>query len=88
MPKVNLYWFDNAVANLGKQLKAWQRHRNCSSEEMGVRLRFCANTWNSRMRSPEKLTVEEVWKAANYLKIPPNEAVAMLTAGLESLKKN
>lgn len=87
MPKVNLYWFDNAVADLGKQLKAWQRHRDRSPEQMGAILRFCANTWNSRMRKPENLTVEEVWRAINYLKIPTDEAVAMLTAGIESLKK-
>lgn len=87
MPRVKIYWFDDAVANLSNVLKAWQRHRDRDAEQMSKALRCSPGTWFARMRKPENLTLEEVWRAINYLKIPPDEAVAMLTAGIEALKK-
>lgn len=86
MAKSKIFWFDNAVAGLAVIIKGWQRHRDRSPEQMGDAMRFSANTWFNRMRTPEKLTVAEVWRAINYLKIPTDEAVAMLTAGIESLQ--
>ncbi len=87
MPRSKLLWFEDAVDNLAKQLKAWQRHREREPEQVAAVMRFSLATWFARMRNPENLTLAEIWRAINYLKIPKDEAVAMLTAGLEALRK-
>ena len=87
MPKSKIFWFDEAVKRIATELAAWMRHRDVSPESMGLTLGFCANTWFRRMRDPSNFTLAEVWKACNKLKIPKEEAVSLLTAGLESMKK-
>lgn len=87
MAKSKIFWFDEALADIAKQIKAWQRHRDRTPEQMAEMMRFSKKTWFNRMQSPEKLTVEEVWRAINYLKIPPDEAVTMLSAGIEAIAK-
>ena len=87
MPKSKIFWFDEAVNNLGAEIKAWVRHRDRSATEMANATWLGVGTWYGRLRNPKNLTVEEVWRAINYLKIPTEDAVRMLTAGIESMKK-
>ena len=87
MAKSKIFWFDYAVKNLAKELDAWRRHRDRAPAEMGTVMRFAARTWSRRMEEPENLTVAEMWRAINYLKIPTEEAVKLMTAGIEALNK-
>lgn len=87
MAKSKIFWFDDAVKELANTLKAWQRHRDRSPDEMGKAMRFSGTTWFNRMRNPQNITVAEAWRAINYLKIPADEAIQILTAGLEATRK-
>lgn len=87
MGRSKIFWFDYAVKDLAKGLDAWRRHRDRDPAEMGTALRFTERTWRRRMQEPVNLTVAEAWRAINYLKIPPDEAVKLMTAGIEALKK-
>ncbi len=87
MPKSKIFWFDDAVKGIAKELSAWMRHRDRNAFDICLVLGFSSTTWFHRMKKPKNFTLEEVWKAINYLKIPPEEAVKILTAGVESLNK-
>lgn len=87
MGKSKIFWFEYAIKALATELDAWRRHRDRSPAQMGIAMRFAARTWARRIADPESLTVAEMWRAINYLKIPPDEAVQLMTAGIESLKK-
>lgn len=85
MPKSKIFKMDYAVKSLAIVLRSWARHRDMNPTEIGRAMGFSANTWFLRMRNPANLTVVEMWKAINALKIPPDEAAALMTAGIESL---
>lgn len=87
MGRSKIFWFDYAVKELANVINAWRRHRNRTPAEMGIAMRFAARTWARRMQDPSSLTVAEMWRAINYLKIPADEAVKLMTAGIEALKK-
>lgn len=87
MPKSKIFWFEDALKFLAEEIKSWARHRNRSASEMANATWLGVGTWYSRLRNPKNITVEEAWKAINYLKIPTEDAVKMMTAGIESLKK-
>jgi hypothetical protein len=86
MPKSKIFWFDEAVASVIKTLQAWMRHRDCEAGTLASVMGFGKNTWFNRAKKPENLTLVELWKAIDYLKIPERDAVEMLTAGVRSLK--
>ena len=84
MPKTSFFAFDNAIQAIGETLAAWQRHRDWDDDRIGVVLHISGHTWHRRKKTPKNLTIEEIWRAMNALKIPHEEAVAVLTAGLDS----
>ena len=87
MGRSKIFWLEYAIKDLSKELDAWRRHRDRSPAQMGIAMRFAARTWARRIADPGSLTVAEMWRAINYLKIPPDEAVKLMTAGIEALKK-
>lgn len=87
MPKSRIFRIDYALKSITDSLQGWARHRDKSPAQMGVAMHFSATTWYERMKHPEKLTIAEIWRAVEYLKIPADEAVSLLTAGIETRQK-
>jgi hypothetical protein len=86
MPKSNIFFLDNAIADVGKTLAAWQRHRDYDNKRMGIGVHVSERTWARRKSTPKEITIEELWRACNLLKIPHDEAVAMLIGGLDTVR--
>jgi hypothetical protein len=82
-----IFPIESALKNASNLLCAWQRHRDYTDEFMGIQTHQSARTWyRHRKEAPQNLTLAELWRACNVLKIPPEDAFALLTSGVECLR--
>lgn len=82
-----LYPIESAIKKAAKILCEWQRHRDYSDEYMGIQTHHSERTWyRRRKQAPEAITLADAWRAINALRMPPDDALALLTAGVEMFK--
>ena len=82
-----IFPIESALKTASKLLCDWQRHRDYTDEYMGIQTHQSARTWRRhRKEAPQNLELAELWRAINVLKIPPEDAFALLTSGVECLK--
>lgn len=67
-------------------LHAWQRHRGLTDDEMGTALVCSGSSWRRYRTCRSDISHEMLIRAINILRVPQEDAIQILTAGMR-LKK-
>ena len=82
-----IFPIESALKTASNLLCDWQRHRDYTDEYMGIQTHQSARTWYRRRKeTPQNITLADAWRAINALKMPADDAFALLTSGAECLK--
>lgn len=60
----------------------WRRYWGVQEQDLASAMKMSVTTWHRRKSKPEELTIEEIWKAFSAVRIPTEEAAALLAAGI------
>lgn len=85
MPRTKVCGDMYAYSDIGKTLARYQRACDFTDKEAATAI--CGgsdSTWRRRKTNPEYLTVKELWNAINVFRIPYDEAMSLIAAGIKS----
>lgn len=82
MPRTKFTVEQDRYKDIGTMLRRWQRYWDCTDDDMGAVIGASGATWARRMAKPQSLTIEEIWKAIRFLKVPADIALSLITAGI------
>lgn len=69
-------------------LGRWQRYWDLSDEDMGSRLGVSCTTWRRWLLRQTKFPHDKLVAAVNILKIPPDDALKILTGGCRLIEED
>lgn len=83
MPRTKICGDTYLYKDIATALERFRRYCGYTADEFSAVMRFSGTTWRRRLAKPEELTIGELWRAINALKIPYDDAAALLTAGIK-----